>query len=324
MTELENIEKMKVPLRLILDSITRWNSTYRMLKRLLVLRVFIEQLFDNAKEFEVLNDFKLTPENWTFVSEVIMVLEPLEGATILLSGENYATAHLAIPCFWKILSTFRSLSTEITNSDVSTLLIALETEMIKRFKEVWSRKVFIYTLLCDPRHTLFISQLDSYDDKDLIEQIETVKKQEFHEEYKKERNNYFRMNPKQKQSSEDEQPSKKQKFDPYERTSVTSRSNVQEDIDAEWNRWFSTHTKENVGHKDWTSFDILDFWNDEHQYPIMKRLAFRFLALPASSTTAERGFSAVGQIYDKRRSRLSPSMANKLLFLRMNRNKLTK
>jgi len=51
-------------------------------------------------------------------------------------------------------------------------------------------------------------------------------------------------------------------------------------------------------------------------------MAFMNLGMPCASTTSERAFSIMGQIYVKRRSRLDPHKAGMLLFLKQNKVKL--
>uniref|UniRef100_A0A667YW07 BED-type domain-containing protein n=1 Tax=Myripristis murdjan TaxID=586833 RepID=A0A667YW07_9TELE len=65
--------------------------------------------------------------------------------------------------------------------------------------------------------------------------------------------------------------------------------------------------------------DPLEWWKKhEQQYPIMSRLARKFLCIPATSVASERVFSAAGQAVSKLRSRLLPDNVDKLIFLNKN------
>ena len=63
----------------------------------------------------------------------------------------------------------------------------------------------------------------------------------------------------------------------------------------------------------------LTWWkNNAINFPLMSKLARKYLAIPASSVESERMFSTAGDIYNPRRSRLLPKNAEMLLFLHHN------
>ncbi|CAN0286628.1 unnamed protein product [Scytosiphon promiscuus] len=65
-----------------------------------------------------------------------------------------------------------------------------------------------------------------------------------------------------------------------------------------------------------SSQDVLDWWYDMRLvYPILYKVACVYLAVPASSATSERVFSAAGNIVTKKRNRLCPESVNNLVFL---------
>ena len=53
-------------------------------------------------------------------------------------------------------------------------------------------------------------------------------------------------------------------------------------------------------------------------YPTLALLARKYLAVPASSVYSERLFSEYGNLYEKKRSRIRPAIAEKVLFLHHN------
>jgi len=65
--------------------------------------------------------------------------------------------------------------------------------------------------------------------------------------------------------------------------------------------------------------DILAYWRShENTVPDLARLARRILATPASSASSERLFSAAGRTINDRRTNLSSSRAEQLLFVQQN------
>jgi hypothetical protein len=69
--------------------------------------------------------------------------------------------------------------------------------------------------------------------------------------------------------------------------------------------------------------DPLQWWSThETSFPILSQLARKYLAIPATSTPAERLFSDAGNIITKKRTALDPETVEKLLFLFENQERL--
>ena len=67
--------------------------------------------------------------------------------------------------------------------------------------------------------------------------------------------------------------------------------------------------------------DPLQWWNaNSAEYPVLSRMAKRYLAIPASSAASERAWSMLGDIFTKKRNRLKPSTICKLLMLKHNQD----
>ena len=63
----------------------------------------------------------------------------------------------------------------------------------------------------------------------------------------------------------------------------------------------------------------LEWWSEnEHIFPVVARLARRFLCIPATTIPAERVFSTMGNVLTIKRRRLLPRRAEMLCFLREN------
>ena len=63
----------------------------------------------------------------------------------------------------------------------------------------------------------------------------------------------------------------------------------------------------------------LDWWKlNQHRFPLLARLAWKYLGIPATSTPSERMFSTAGQIVTNWCANLKPSLVDKLLFLNKN------
>ena len=69
--------------------------------------------------------------------------------------------------------------------------------------------------------------------------------------------------------------------------------------------------------------DPLDWWKlNSARFPRVAQVARTILSIPATSTPAERVFSGSGNIVDKKRNRLKPSMVDALVFLNKNEHLL--
>jgi len=65
------------------------------------------------------------------------------------------------------------------------------------------------------------------------------------------------------------------------------------------------------------------WWHDQQKsFPVLSRLAKKYLAVSACSTSSERLFSDAGNILTSKRTRMSPKLFQKMLFLKKNSNNL--
>ena len=77
-------------LKLWLDVVTRWNSTYLMLKRALDNRVAVNRFGSTEPDYTL----KLTDREWESVENMASILQPFYEMINLFSGSDYPTANL--------------------------------------------------------------------------------------------------------------------------------------------------------------------------------------------------------------------------------------
>lgn len=136
-----------IPLKLIQDVETRWNSTHDMLSRILQLRMPLGAVLSEPKMPD-----NLTGSEWNLVSIYVDALLPFKEATVVMSGEEYATISLYIPIVTSLVKSTRVFIAENDSPEAAqfgnSLLQSLET----RFHQVHNSEVLLVSMLVDPRY----------------------------------------------------------------------------------------------------------------------------------------------------------------------------
>jgi len=68
--------------------------------------------------------------------------------------------------------------------------------------------------------------------------------------------------------------------------------------------------------------DVAEYWRSKKEkglYPILTKIAQKYISVPATSVPSEQLFSHVGEIITDRRNRLAPDFVTKLVFLSKNK-----
>lgn len=86
---------------LILDTPTRWNSTYYMIARALVVKQAYNRTLRGIPE---LQKFELTDDEWQCLQKISELLFEFARLTPLISGESYPTMNLVITAYNRLLN----------------------------------------------------------------------------------------------------------------------------------------------------------------------------------------------------------------------------
>nr|CAI5836618.1 unnamed protein product [Callosobruchus analis] len=130
-----------------MDVPTRWNSTYYMFSRLILLEEAVTVtvgLLHNPITM-------LTAEEWTLLREICKILEPFEQITTEISSEKHVTISKIIPIHYGLVSVLKKFQTEITVSAAQTLILDLLDSISKRFGRIEFNPLLAKPTLLDPR-----------------------------------------------------------------------------------------------------------------------------------------------------------------------------
>jgi len=99
-------------------------------------------------------------------------------------------------------------------------------------------------------------------------------------------------------------------------TSAESQPRGTSSIDKELEHWMKVMKKNfNIS----TDLDILEYWKtQEEQLPLLAKVARRFFAMPVSSASSERLFSAAGNVITSARTLLNTERAEQLIYIHEN------
>ncbi|XP_039306059.1 zinc finger BED domain-containing protein 4-like [Solenopsis invicta] len=157
----------KVPLKVLKDVETRWNSTYIMLDRFIEIGDALTiALSKSAKTLSI-----LMPEEKDVITEALLLLKPFKDITEKTSGDKYVTALLIIPITEEIQMELTRLRPTLKSSIAQGLEKSLQSVLSNRLFKYEARQEPQITTFCDPRlkKLAFFSTTNAKTAQDLTE-----------------------------------------------------------------------------------------------------------------------------------------------------------
>ncbi|XP_057333515.1 E3 SUMO-protein ligase ZBED1-like [Microplitis mediator] len=282
------------PSRLIQSVATRWNSTFYMLDRFLLLRKDVTNVLisQTSKTPNVIigNDIAI-------LQEITELLRPFEGVTRDVSGAKYETCGKIIPTVYNLFEDLEALSCK---SDVAkNLKNNLKCELKKRFDKIEFNAIPAIAMLLDPRFKKMYFQSSLAASKAIShvnDKLQSLKKSD----------------EQRVVNNENEILKLRGIWKHHEKRAAESMKFVEEN---------------NIGHhfelKQYLkeppiliNEDPIQYWNSRKSFfPSLYKIAEEYLIIPATSVPSERLFSTAGLIMTKRRNRIKPDKFQKILFL---------
>ncbi|XP_058979032.1 uncharacterized protein LOC131802660 [Musca domestica] len=121
----------------IIDCITRWNSTYNMIERLLEIREVVTTLSkDNSKLF-------ISSADWSFASEFVGIFKPIYTATMKLQTEQL--------CYSELYIVIMDITFQIDALPNTEMKVILKESLKTRMDKLFDNELFNASMYLDPR-----------------------------------------------------------------------------------------------------------------------------------------------------------------------------
>nr|XP_039259393.1 zinc finger BED domain-containing protein 4-like isoform X1 [Styela clava] len=319
-TEIKNIE-------MPIDVSTRWNSTFAMIANLVKNQWIIRSVLADPTIVPRATavSLELKDNHWSLLREISIILKPFKTASDHLEGSNYVTMSSLLPIAKGLVGQCEELLVDelqlsASKTFCSTILSSLHT----RFSDVMSTSVqsegvSIYhkSTWLNPFHKgKFFSRQMRVSVRIAVEtEADTSTAQD-----------ESRHGPLPQMDHSQEQMetvnSSSEIHGLFERgleNSGSSSDSESSNIVSEEIAWY---LKRKVDEKESPPAPLTWWDNNGARAPLLKRMAVKYLSVPATSAASERAFSSAGLTVSQLRSRLTSAHVNELNFLYCNKKLL--
>ncbi|CAB5369404.1 unnamed protein product [Rhizophagus irregularis] len=305
--ELEKEVENLICLDVIKVNNTRWNSTLYAFQRLIILKSAIAMLkttlmnntnLNICKEGEKLEELYPTVYEWKVIKEMIKLLSPFEAATRLLSGVKYPTIGFTYPCICNLKDRLETDFTSLETMDAKHCRNAMLEDLTLRWN--YPQELCLKGSFFDPR----FKSLDFINSQEECNNIVNQLKEEFMIFKHNEQSDISIISEK----NTDELRTEMASFWKKKNTKVAP-------IKDEFQHYFDVAELPAL-----EEYDPYLWWStNKNQYPVLHKLAMKYLSIPATSVPSERLFSDAKNLITPQRTRLNSFIINQLMFLKRNR-----
>ena len=299
---------LKIEEGLSLDVSTKWSSTYKMLHTSVAYKEAIQTYADADLNYK----WEPTTEEWDLFVAIEPILASLAKVTTALSASSYPTANLFYP---HIVDIKIALRAAMVSNNLN--LRKMGNAMIEKFNKYWEEKnnVMVIATILDPRYKMrFIEWWFNkiFDEHQVLFELEDVRSEleklygDFEVQHRERKESQSKSNASSSLSIERScsLPSASCQFQSFLSSTQSNPSKSELLIYLE---------ETNVCLSD-KEFDLLNWWKvNSHRFPVVSRMAKKFLTIPATSVSSKSTFSTGGRTLDDYRSSLRPSMVEALV-----------
>ncbi|KAM6579251.1 hypothetical protein CsatA_003025 [Cannabis sativa] len=301
----ENVRHLGVTCtkKLSLDCVTRWNSTYLMIKTALLYKV----VFERAKLCDPKYKCLPSEDDWIRAQKLCERLEVFHEVTELFSGTKYPTANLFFPEMCKIK---RKIEEGMSSNEL--FIKDMSTQMMFKFQKYWEQIHGIMTIavVLDPRYKFLLLQFyfpQLYGDDKWEVEIRKVRRLcvDLFNEYKSKCPTLSENNSLVEGSSSSSTQDHLSNYDLYVRAS-SGAMNEKSELDLYLDDQVLPRTDE--------FFDICNYWKiTGSKYPVLNMIARDIFAVLVSTVASESSFSTGGRHVSPHRARLHPTTLEALV-----------
>ena len=289
-------ERLDIPQhRLQQDIRTRWNSSLHMVQSVVEQKMALAA-YATESDIPILSATQLD-----LAEKIVATLLPIDELTNSVSADS-ASVSVIIP-FVKML--IKTLEKHHNDSGVKTMKKEMLLSVKRRFSDIESNVPLVIACLLDPRFKdRFLSgTIEQAEAKRmLLEELEKI------QDY----DDAGSLEPPSKRSNADI-TELWQSFNEILEESGSSAEGENTVIGAVVEQYLSEPLLE------FHSSNCFTWWNsNKSRFPVLAKMAQRYLTAPPTSVPSERVFSGASDIYDEKRNRLSPEKAEVLLFIKNN------
>ena len=339
------------PLKLLQDVVTRWWSSYRMLKRLRLLKPALMCLH-SAKEITC---DMLETEQWVVLEQIEITLKKIATWQRILEGEKYPTGSLVVSAIYAIRAHYVNiLNSEHALEPVKSLTRTLLEDFDKRYhppadnvgKVKFTEKpetgernrytgvhpYFFYAAFLDPsvrkglRMMMVPVQLEELREMILARMINVALEKETHNNNNDRNEANSNDKPTGTGASDGIDFAFEGLFDHSDDDGdlgmLLGRNTNEESIRIRCKNQLDNYEltasmkmRDNEGNFN----DALKYWAaNESQSPELAQLAKEFLTIPATSAPSERVWSRAARVIRAKRSHLNPDVTARMMFAQEN------
>jgi hypothetical protein len=289
--------------KLSLDCVTRWNSTYLMIKTALLYKA----VFERAKLCDPKYKCLPSEDDWIRAQKLCERLEVFHEVTELFSSTKYPTANLFFPEMCKIK---RKIEEGMSSNEL--FIKDMSTQMMFKFQKYWEQINGIMTIVVvlDPRYKFLLLQFyfpQLYGDDKWEVEIRKVRRlcDDLFNEYKSKCPTLSENNSLVEGSSSSSTQDHLSNYDLYVRASSGAMYEK-----SEWDLYLDDQVLPMTDE----FFDICSYWKiTGSKYPVLNIIARDIFAVPVSTVASESSFSTGGRHVSPHRARLHPTTLEALV-----------
>ncbi|XP_056437049.1 E3 SUMO-protein ligase ZBED1-like [Gadus chalcogrammus] len=292
---------------LIMDCPTRWGSKQKMVDRVLEQIPAIKRVLDDRRHQHLIPSW----QDIAVLESVNAALKPAADFTDLLSGENYVTVSSIKPVLKLLTEDVLKPSDEDTTltSDIKRKMCSVLEE---KYRPAALQATLAKSCLLDPRYRG--NNFDEYAEEEtkcalINEMLDT-------EDRESGASASAADQPESLVQTAVPPPTKKRTLGDLlkSRTSTSATVPKRARADLELTRYLQ---EEPIDSND----NPLAWWcNNQERFPLLSKVARKYMCICATSTPSERVFSVAGNVVTPLRSCLKPHKVNMLVFLARNKD----